>query len=533
MSELYVYDTTLRDGMQGVEVSYTLDDKLKIAHMLDELHFDYIEGGFPLSNNKEAEFFRRCRTERFEHAQIVAFGSTRRPNGNASADPQVTALLDAETETVIIVGKTWKAHVDKVLKTTPEENLRMVADTIEFLKSQGRRVFFDLEHFFDGYKDDPEYAVQVLRAGSEAGADTLILCDTNGGTLPDEVGHIMAALPQTQLAPLGGHFHNDCGTAVANSLAAVDHGAIQIQGTANGWGERCGNADLCVFVPNAVIKKGLRPAVADHLHRMTTLSRFVSETANIIPDKRQPYVGIAAFSHKAGQHADVVAKSAELMEHTDAGLIGNHRRVLLSELAGKSTIVDKLNKYGRFEKHSPVVSELIQILKEKENAGYEYEAAEASFDMLVRKAIGRYQPLLELKNYHLESFKTADAPSKTVGRIFLNSDSKEIMGASVGIGPVETLDHALRDALRPHHPFLDRINLIDYKVRVLNPEDAAAAKVRVFITTTDHQDSWDTVGVHENIVEASWEALVDGMEYYYNNCVLKADGVDSSAAASG
>ncbi len=522
-NELVVYDTTLRDGMQGLEVSYTLDDKLKIAHMLDELRFDYIEGGFPLSNNKEAEFFRRCKNERFEHAGVVAFGSTRRPGGSASSDPQVTALLDAETQTVIVVGKTWKAHVEKVLKTDEEENLRMIADTIEFLKSQDRRVFFDLEHFFDGYKDDAEYAERVLRAGSDAGADTLILCDTNGGTLPDEVGRIMSALPQNGLAPLGGHFHNDCGTAVANSLAAVDHGAVQIQGTVNGWGERCGNADLCVFVPNAVIKKGLQPAVAEHLHRMTTLSRFVSETANIIPDKRQPYVGIAAFSHKAGQHADVVAKSAELMEHTDSSLVGNHRRVLLSELAGKSTIVDKLNKYGRFDKSSPVVAELIQRLKEKENAGYEYEAAEASFDMLLRRAIGRYRPLLELKNYHLESFKTADAPSKTVGRIFLNSDNVETMGASVGIGPVETLDHALRDALQPHHPFLERISLIDYKVRVLNPEEAAAAKVRVFITTTDHEESWDTVGVHENIVEASWEALVDAIEYYYNNYVLEGE----------
>ncbi len=522
-NELVVYDTTLRDGMQGLEVSYTLDDKLKIAHMLDELRFDYIEGGFPLSNNKEAEFFRRCKNERFEHAGVVAFGSTRRPGGSASSDPQVTALLDAETQTVIVVGKTWKAHVEKVLKTDEEENLRMIADTIEFLKSQDRRVFFDLEHFFDGYKDDAVYAERVLRAGSDAGADTLILCDTNGGTLPDEVGRIMSALPQNGLAPLGGHFHNDCGTAVANSLAAVDHGAVQIQGTVNGWGERCGNADLCVFVPNAVIKKGLQPAVAEHLHRMTTLSRFVSETANIIPDKRQPYVGIAAFSHKAGQHADVVAKSAELMEHTDSSLVGNHRRVLLSELAGKSTIVDKLNKYGRFDKSSPVVAELIQRLKEKENAGYEYEAAEASFDMLLRRAIGRYRPLLELKNYHLESFKTADAPSKTVGRIFLNSDNVETMGASVGIGPVETLDHALRDALQPHHPFLERISLIDYKVRVLNPEEAAAAKVRVFITTTDHEESWDTVGVHENIVEASWEALVDAIEYYYNNYVLEGE----------
>ena len=515
-----IYDTTLRDGMQGIQVNYTLDDKIQIAHKLDEMKIDYIEGGFPLSNEKEQAFFAQCRKENFSHSRIVSFGSTRTPNIEPEKDINLRAILEAETPTCIVVGKTWKAHVEKVLGTDEEENLRMIHDSIAHLKSQGREVVFDLEHFFDGFKDDPEYAIQVLRRGSAAGADVLVLCDTNGGTLPAEVTSIMQSLPQTDLAPLGGHFHNDCGTAVANSLAAVDAGAVHIQGTINGWGERAGNANLCVFIPNVVIKMGMKPAVAEQLEHLTLLSRYVAEKANIIPDKRQPFVGEAAFSHKAGQHADVLAKADYLMEHTDAGLVGNKRNILLSELAGKSTILEKIKKYGEFDKKSPIVGELIQTLKSRENAGYEYEAAEASFDLLMRKSLGRYEPIMELKNYHLESYKSSETPSKTVGRIFMTSRDRELMGAAVGIGPVETLDHALRDALTPLYPFLETISLIDYRVRVLNPESHAAAKVRVFITSSDGKQSWDTVGVHENIVEASWEALVDSMEYYYNNYVV-------------
>ena len=516
----YFYDTTLRDGMQGMGISYSLDDKLQIAHKLDDMGFDYIEGGFPHSNAKEAAFFEQCRTSRFTHAKIVAFGSTRKAGIRAEQDANVRAVLEAETPAVAIVGKTWKAHVEKVLRTTYAENLNMIADSIRFLKGEGREVIFDLEHFFDGYKDDPDYALQVLKSATDAGADVLVLCDTNGGTLPIEVQRIIAALPKSELAPFGGHFHNDCGTAVANSLAAVTEGAVQIQGTINGWGERSGNANLCVVIPNVCLKPEyahLQTAVAAKLSQLTNLSRFVAERANIIPDKRQPYVGEASFSHKGGQHADVVAKADRLMEHTDAELVGNKRRILLSELAGKSTIVAKLEQYGDYDKRSPVVAELIEILKQREEDGYEYEAAEASFDLLVRKALKIYRPLMTLRNYHLETYKSWETPSKTVGRIFLGSDTnRELMGAAVGIGPVGTLDAALRDALRPSYPFLDRIVLIDYRVRVLNPERGSAAKVRVFITSSDRNSSWDTVGVHENIIEASWEALVDSFEYYYN-----------------
>ena len=515
-----MYDTTLRDGMQGIQVNYTLDDKIKIAHALDDMRIDYIEGGFPLSNEKEAAFFRQMKRENLSHAKVVAFGSTRKANGSAERDPMIRALLDAETPAVIVVGKTWKAHVEHVLQTDEEENLRMIYDSIHFLKSQGREVFFDLEHFFDGYKDDSTYARRVLSAGSDAGADCLVLCDTNGGTMPQEVASIMSALPQGDLAPLGGHFHNDGGVAIANSMVAVDNGAIHIQGTVNGWGERTGNANLCTFIPNIVLKTDYRAACADHLTHLTHLSRFVAEKANIIPDRRQPYVGDASFSHKAGQHADVIGKAAHLMEHIDSRLVGNERHIVLSELAGKSTVVEKLREYGDYTKASPVVEDLTRLLKQKENDGYEYEAAEASFDLLIRKALESYRPLVSLRNYHLESYKTADTPSKTVGRVFLQLDQREIMGAAVCVGPVDTLDHALRDALAPVCPWLDQITLTDYRVRVLNPESGAAAKVRVFVSYTDHTRSWDTVGVNENIVEASWEALIDAMEFYYNTVVL-------------
>jgi 2-isopropylmalate synthase len=517
MKNIVIYDTTLRDGMQGIEISYTLGDKLQIAHQLDDMGVDYIEGGFPLSNEKEAAFFEKVKKEKLKHAKIVAFGSTRRPGKKPEQDDHIQALLNAETPTVIVVGKSWKEHVKHVIKTTNEENLAMIYDSIYYLKKEGRETFFDLEHFFDGYKDDPEYAIKILKTATEAGADTLVLCDTNGGTLPSEVIKIMNELPKDKINPIGVHFHNDTGNAIANSILAIENGAIHVQGTINGWGERCGNANLCVIVPNIALKLKLNTNMNNHLDHLTLLSRYIFEKANIIPDKRQPYVGEAAFSHKAGQHADVISKAPNLMEHIDGKHVGNERKIILSELAGKSTIIKKLTKYGNFDKNSDIVKELIKQLKEKENNGYEYEAAEASFDLLILKVLGRYKSIIELNNYHLESFKTGDTPSKTVGRIFLKTSSKVLMGAGVGIGPVETLDKALRDALLPFYPFIKGIHLIDYKVRVLNPEEASAAKVRVFITTTDNKRTWDTVGVSENIIEASWEAIVDSLDYYYNN----------------
>jgi 2-isopropylmalate synthase len=520
-----IYDTTLRDGMQGQGISYTLEDKIQIALAMDEFGIDYIEGGFPLSNRKEAEFFQRMRKEKLRHAKIVAFGSTRKPRGKAGSDPQIMALLHAETPTVIVVGKTWKAHVHEVLQTTEEENLAMIADSLATLKAEGREVFYDLEHFFDGYKDNPDYAVAALRAAHAAGADCLVLCDTNGGTLPSEVARIMSELPGAELGHIGVHFHDDTGNAVANALAALELGATHVQGTINGWGERCGNLNLCTLIPTLCLKMGDAAGVCANLKLLTALSRFVAEKANIIPDKRHPYVGEAAFSHKAGQHADVISKAPRLMEHIDGALVGNERRVLLSELAGKSTIVKKMARYGDFEKSSEVVSTLLEQLKRLEEKGYEYEAAEGSFDLLIRRALGLYRPLLELSNYHLENYKAGDTRAKTVGRLFVRVNGDLLMGAAVGDGPVDTLNGALRDALLPLHPFLKKLKLTDYRVRVLNPERATAARVRVFITTSDGEQTWDTVGVDENIIEASWQALIDGIEYYYNN--FAADGAGS------
>ena len=519
MKTIELYDTTLRDGMQGIEINFTLADKIKIAHKLDEMKIDFIEGGFPLSSKKETSFFTQIKKEKLEHAKIVAFGSTRKPGIKASEDTHMQALIAAEIEHIIIVGKTWKAHVEKVLGTNINENLELIHDSITFLKKKGHKVLFDLEHFFDGFKDDSQYALKVLETASRAGAQTLVLCDTNGGTLPSEVIEIMKQIPLKSLAPLGVHFHNDCGTAVANSLLALDYGASQIQGTINGWGERCGNANLCTLAPDISLKTKYKVNISSELKKMTSLSRYVFEIANIIPEKRLPYVGEAAFYHKAGQHADVINKAPYLMEHVDSKLVGNSRDILLSELSGKSTIINKLTKYGNFDKKSKEVQELIDVLKKKEEEGYEYETAAASFDILIRKVLNQYKPIVELNNYHLESFKTGSMPSKTIGRIFMTSDNKNMMGAAVSIGPVDTLDMALRDALTPCYPFLKKINLIDYKVRILDPESAAGAKVRVFITSTDHKKEWGTVGVSENIVEASWEALIDSFDYYYNNLV--------------
>ena len=517
MKKIDLYDTTLRDGMQGIEINFTLSDKIKIAHKLDDLKIDYIEGGFPLANKKEAAFFNQVKKEKFSHARIVAFGSTKKPKIKASEDSHLNALLSSDMEHIIIVGKSWKAHVKKVIKTSESENLDMIYESIDYLKKNGREVFFDLEHFFDGFKDDSDYCIKVLETATEAGAKALVLCDTNGGALPSEVISVMKQLPVDKLAPLGVHYHNDCGTAVANSLLSLDYGAVHIQGTVNGWGERCGNANLCSIAPTLSLKSSYSANIDSEIQHITSLSRYVYEKANIIPEKRQPYVGEAAFSHKAGQHADVIEKASDLMEHIDSSLVGNSRRILLSELSGKSTIVNKLKKYGEFDKNSPEVKKLINVLKEKEEFGYEYEAAEASFDILIRKLMGMYKPILNLNNYHLESFKTGSSQSKTVGRIFMESENMNLMGAAVGVGPVDTLDQSLRDALEAQHPFLKKISLIDYKVRILDPQSASAAKVRVFVTTTDHEKEWDTVGVSENIIEASWEALIDSFDYYYNN----------------
>ncbi len=520
-SEIALFDTTLRDGTQGTGINFTLKDKLEIAEMLDDFGIDYIEGGFPLASERETAFFKEIRTLNLKHSRICAFGSTRKPAGKAAQDAHINALLQAETPGVVVVGKAWDAHVTDVLKTSLDENLAMISDSVSYLKGEGRELIFDLEHFFDGWKHNREYALKVLQTATEAGADCLVLCDTNGGTLPQDAVACIQELKKESLAPIGVHFHNDTGCAVAASILSVEAGAVHVQGTINGWGERVGNANLCAIIPNLVLKMGRKIYAAENLSELTKLSRYTAEKANIIPEKNQAYVGETAFTHKAGQHADVLAKAEHLMEHMDSALVGNSRKILLSELAGKSTVVRKLAKYGEFDKGSEIVGALTETLKRKEMEGYEYEAAEASFDVIMRKALDKFKPLFELKNYHLESYKTMESKSKTVGRLFLSAAGVEHMGAAVGEGPVDTLYASIRDALIPSYPFLKNIHLIDYRVRVLNPEEATAAKVRVFISFTDGSMDWDSVGVSENIIEASWEGLLDAVNYYYNNVILE------------
>lgn len=514
---IQIYDTSLRDGMQGMHINYTLDDKLEIATALDASKIDYIEGGFPLANEKESEFFRQVKKLNLKHSKIASFGSTRKPNTNIEKDLYIQSLLQAETEVVTIVAKTSLLHVTEILKTDKEENLRMAFDSVKYLKERGREVILDFEHFFDGYKLDKAYALRILQIGTEAGADVLVLCDTNGGTLVHEVKEIISALPSKSLAPIGLHFHNDCEVAVANSLAGIELGGIQIQGTINGWGERAGNTNLISIMPNITLKDNRFTAhCASEMTHLTSLARFVADKANIVLETRQAFVGHAAFSHKAGQHADVITKNSSLMEQLLPASVGNERHIILSELAGKATILTKLSKFGEFTKNDTEVENLIQLLKKKESEGFEYETSEASFELEILKELDILTPLFTLKNYHLEQFKTSTLDSKTVCRIFLYLDNNEVMGSATGNGPVETIDSAIRNAISNRFPDIATIKLIDYKVRVLNPEKSTSAKVRVHISSSTKNHTWSTIGVHENIIEASWQALIDSYNYYYN-----------------
>lgn len=517
MKKIELYDTTLRDGTQGIDINLSLADKIRAARKLDEMKIDYIEGGFPSSNGKDVRFFERMQKEHLSHAKLVSFGFTKSPETAAEEDPHLQAMLRAETEYVTMVGKAWKAHVEKILLTDSEKNLGMIYESVRFLKERGRKVFFALEHFFDGFTADRDYALAAMNSAAAAGADLLVMCDTNGGLLPVQLQNILNSMDTKGLPPLGVHFHNDCGTAVANSLIAVEYDNIaHIQGTVNGWGERCGNTNLCVLAPNIALKTMNKINISEKLDRITHVSKFFYELANVLPEKRQPYVGAAAFSHKAGLHADAVLKAGELIEHIPSSAVGNSRQILLSELSGKSTVLAKMRKFGEFSKNSKAVKSILSLLKSKEAAGYEYEGAEASFELLIAKSLKQYESFVELNNYHLETFKTGEAPAKTVARVFMTTNSKNVMGAGISIGPVDALNEAMRGALQPHHPFIRNINLVDYKVRIYDSQSGTAAKVRVLIRSTDGTREWDTVGVSENIIEASWEALVDSLDYYYN-----------------
>lgn len=514
MKRLSIYDTTLRDGTQGTGISFSVLDKIRVAEKLDAFGVDYIEGGWPGSNPRDVAFFEEAAKREWKHAKIAAFGSTRRGGVTVQDDAQVRTLLDAKTPVVTIVGKTWLLHVTEVLNVTPEENLAMIAETVAHLKANGREVFYDAEHFFDSYKDDPAYSLKTVKTAQDAGADLVVLCDTNGGSLPEEVGRITAEVISALGRPVGIHTHNDSGLGVANALAAVAAGASQVQGTVNGYGERVGNCNLTTVIPTLQVKMGL--SLVPDLARLRELSRFVDELANVPQDIRAPYVGPAAFTHKGGLHVHAVQKLARSYEHMDPALVGNAQTILVSDMSGQSNILAKTKELGfDFKKGAPEVAAILRQVKESEAAGYEFEAADASFDLLVRRTLGRHRPLFDLREYHcsfrrsaLHGFTTCEATVK----LQVNGVSEYTV--EEGDGPVNALDAALRKALRPFYPWIDDLRLADYKVRIVDGSRGTAARTRVLIVSTDGRSSWGTVGVSDNIIEASWLALVDSMEFH-------------------
>jgi 2-isopropylmalate synthase len=513
MAKIKIYDTTLRDGSQAEGVSFSLEDKLLIARRLDEFGMDYVEGGFPHSNPKEAQFFREMAQSPLKNAKLVAFGSTRRADTKVGDDTGIRALLESSAPTCTIVGKCWDMHVRDVLRCSNEENLALCADSVAYLVSKGKEVIFDAEHFFDGYRANPDYAIKVLAAAAQAGASCLALCETNGGKLPDEVYEItlavVKALPGVEI---GIHCHNDTDCAVANTLAAVRAGARHVQGTVNGMGERAGNANLCTILPNLSLKMGFETVGAEKIRTVTDLSRFVFEMANLAPAINMPYVGESAFSHKAGLHIDALRKNRNTYEHIEPEMVGNTRKFLISELSGSANVMDRLEK-KKLTADKTLVRKILQRVQDLENEGYQFETADASFDMLIKKALGSYTPCFELEKYHIDVERSIDGRMITEASVRLKVDGKTEHVVCEGDGPVNALDGALRKALYPFYPNLRDMSLIDYKVRVVNAKAGTAARVRVLIESRDSDDLWGTVGVSENVIEASWIALVDSIEY--------------------
>ena len=513
MKKVKIYDTTLRDGMQAEGVSFSAEDKLQIAQRLDEFEVDYVEGGFPLSNPKEEEFFARIKDVDFKHAKVAAFGSTRRAGNTVENDPCIGALMACGAEVVTLVGKAWDMHVTDVLRCSLDENIELCADSVAYLVKNGREVVFDAEHFFDGYKANPEYAMKVLQAAADAGAGTLVLCETNGGALPDEVfaitEKVCKAFPK---AVVGIHCHNDSDCAVANTLAAVRAGARHVQGTINGLGERTGNANLCTIIPNLSLKMGYETVGADNIQRLTELSRYVFEVANLAPSLNMPYVGESAFAHKGGLHIDALRKNEKTYEHISPELVGNERRFLISELSGASNVLDKLEK-KKMITDKALARKILSRVQQLENDGYQFETAEASFDLLIKKEMGTYEKTFDLLKYHIDVERSTAGQMVTEATVKLQVDGKTEHVVSEGDGPVNALDSALRKALEPFYPNIRDMSLIDYKVRVVNARAGTAARVRVVIESRDQEDMWGTVGVSENIIEASWNALVDSVEY--------------------
>lgn len=512
--KLIMYDSTLRDGAQALGISFTVEDKLKIVEKLDKLGIDYIEAGYPSSNPKDLEFFDRLSRMKLHNSKLIAFGSTRRANISAADDTNVKSLLAAGTGSVALVGKSWDFQVTDILKTTLEENLRMIYDTVKYIKDQGKEVVFDAEHFFDGYEANPEYAMATIKTAFDAGADSICLCDTRGASLPSQIARIITLVLQHISCDIGIHCHNDNGMAVAGSISAVEAGAVQVQGTINGFGERCGNANLCTIIPNLQLRMGYACIPAENMKKLTSTARFVSEVANVIHDERAPFVGNAAFAHKAGLHADAVNKNTSAYEIMDPDIVGNQRNILMSEVAGRSAVLSLINTVdSSIKKDSPETKLIIDRLKELEFEGYQYEGAETSFELVIRKMLGLHKPFFELKEFKvIVNEPTVNSVNSAAMIKIMVGDQTEITAAE-GDGPVNALDKALRKALERFYSRIAEMKLTDYKVRVLDSNSATASRVRVVIESTDGKDVWTTVGVSTDIIEASWRALVDSVEH--------------------
>jgi 2-isopropylmalate synthase len=528
-NQIWIYDTTLRDGSQREGLSLSLEDKLRIAKELDQLGIPFIEGGWPGANPKDVQFFWQLKEEPLKQAEVVAFCSTRRPNTTADADPMLQAILAAGTRWVTIFGKSWDLHVTEGLNTTLDENLAMIEDTIEYLRSQGRRVIYDAEHWFDGYKHNRDYALKTLLVALNAGAEWLVLCDTNGGTLPHEVGQIVRDVVEVigvdkgeksnpfPIPQLGIHTHNDSETAVANAIAGVREGVQMVQGTINGYGERCGNANLCSLIPNLQLKLGYPCIQDEQLARLTQSSRLISEVVNLAPDDHAPFVGRSAFAHKGGIHVSAVERNPLTYEHMPPEQIGNQRRIVISDQSGLSNVLAKARSFGHeLDKQDPTCRQILGRLKELESEGYQFEAAEASFDLLMRDALGYRQQPFELKGFqvHCDMLQGTNVDYRNaVATIKVTVNGEDILEAAEGNGPVSALDAALRKALKNFYPEIAQFQLTDYKVRILDGGAGTSAKTRVLVESSNGQQRWTTVGVSPNILEASYQAVVEGIEY--------------------
>jgi len=518
--KLVIYDTTLRDGTQAENFNLSLEDKIRLTLKLDELGIDFIEGGWPGASPNATEYFRRIREYELRHSIITAFGSTRNFKNSAEYDPNLKALVESEAPAITIFGKSWDIHVKEALRIGMDDNLQIIEDSLAFLRPHVQYLFYDAEHFFDGYKNNRDYALKTLDMAVKGGAECLVLCDTNGGTLPDELVHIAEGVKKHlkdtgNEAELGIHAHNDSDTAVANSLLAVSQGAIQIQGTMNGYGERCGNANLTSIIPALALKKGYRFAAAENLHLLSETARYVTELANLTHNRYQPYVGTSAFAHKGGIHVSAVNRNPVTYEHVDPEKVGNIRRILISDQSGRSNIIYKARKFGiRPEDSDPVVSSILNQLKTMEQQGFQFEGAEASFELLMRRALGTCRNYFDLKGFRVINQKTTMAePPQAEATIRLEVGGEMVHTAALGEGPVNALDNALRKALTRFYPSLSDMWLDDYRVRVLASEHGTGARVRVLIESRDHTMEWGTVGVSHDIIEASWQALVDSISY--------------------